>query len=65
VLVLVTLFQRTPSRKLTTVGILLMGVLLGLIAIIGIISLNWRIALSTAPFLACTVWHFGTRPRAT
>ena len=55
VLLLVTLFQSVPGRYLTYAGILCLGCLLGLMAIIGLIDLNFRILLSTLPFLICSV----------
>ena len=60
--VLYTLFQKTPSRRLTSVGIVLMGVLVLLLALIGVLSTNARIGASTLPFLTLGVIHFA-RPR--
>jgi hypothetical protein len=57
-LVLFTLFQKTPSHRLASIGIILMGVLVLLLAVIGVSSSNVRIASSTVPFLALTVIHF-------
>lgn len=48
---LVTLFQREPSRLLTYAGIAGIGLLLGLMFFIGVIDTNLKIALSSAPFL--------------
>jgi hypothetical protein len=56
-LVLFALFQRTPSRRLTSIGIVLMGVLVLLLALIGILD-NAKIGLSTLPFLTLAVIHF-------
>jgi hypothetical protein len=61
--VLITLFQKTPSRRLASIGILLMGVLVLLLALIGALSASARIGLSTLPFLVLAVIFF-VRSRA-
>lgn len=50
-LLLATLFQKKPSSKITYWAIGLIGILFGLILFIGIITLNFKILLSTFPFL--------------
>ena len=60
-LVLFTLFQRTPSRRLTSLGVILMAVLVLLLALIGVLSKNPRIGLSILPFLTLAVVHFARR----
>ena len=50
-LLLATLFQKRPSSKITYWAIGLIGLLFGLILFIGIITLNFKILLSTFPFL--------------
>jgi hypothetical protein len=57
-LIFFTLFQPTPSRRLTTIGAALLSVLILLITLAGALSLNGKIVLSTLPFLAAVVWHF-------
>ena len=49
-LLLFTLFQNPPSKKLTYVSIGALGLLLGFMFIIGILSLNYKILLSVIPF---------------
>ena len=51
VLLLITLFQKSPSRLLTFLGLAGIGVLLVFMLIIGLLSLNFKVALSTLPFL--------------
>ena len=51
IILLVTLFQRTPGKVLTVVGLGCLSLLLVLMFIIGIIGLNWRILASTIPFI--------------
>lgn len=55
VLLLVTLIQKEPSRWLTYIGIAGLGLLLLLMAFIGVISLNYKIFLSTIPFIATAI----------
>lgn len=52
---LVTLFQRTPSRVLTYAGVAGIGVLIVLMFLIGVMSMNPRIAGSCVPFLILAV----------
>ena len=51
ILLLFTLFQKTPSKILTYIGISGLGLLLGFMFVIGVMSLNAKITLSTIPFL--------------
>lgn len=48
---LITLFQKSPSKIMTYIGIVGIGILLFLMFIIGCISFNLKILLSTIPFL--------------
>lgn len=50
-LLVITLFQKTPSKILTYISIGGLGILLAFMFIIGIISLNFKIILSTIPFI--------------
>ena len=50
-LLIITLFQAKPSKKLTYVGIVGLGLLLGFMFIVGMLSLNYKIIVSTIPFL--------------
>lgn len=54
-LLLFTLFQNKPSKKLTYISIFCLGILLGFMLIIGIISLKYKIALSTIPFIVVSI----------
>ena len=51
VLLLITLFQKRPGKILTYVGIGCIGILIVLMFFIGCISFNFKILLSTLPFL--------------
>lgn len=50
ILIFITLFQSTPTKKLTYSGIACMSILFGMMTIVGLLSLKWTILLSTLPF---------------
>lgn len=50
-LLLITLFLKGTSKILTYIGIACLGLLLGFMFFIGITSLNFKILVSTFPFL--------------
>jgi hypothetical protein len=50
-LLLGTLFQHRPGRYLTFIGMGAIGVLLWLIAGVGLMQLNFRMVLSTIPYI--------------
>jgi hypothetical protein len=50
-----TVFQRTPSRMLTYAGIAGLGLLLVLMFVIGLLTRNMKILVSTIPFLVVAV----------
>jgi hypothetical protein len=56
IILLMTLFWPKNQRFLTYLGIAGIGVLLGFMFIIGCLSLNYKIVLSTVPFLVLAVW---------
>lgn len=55
IILLITLFQKKPGRVMTFIGVASLGLLLGFILVIGIISLNYKIFLSTLPFVITAV----------
>lgn len=55
VLLLITIFQKEPSKRLTYLGIGSLSLLLLLMAFIGMISFNYKILLSTVPFIFMAV----------
>jgi hypothetical protein len=55
VILVVTLFQKTPSKSLTYISIGSLGILLGLMFVIGFMSLNYKIIISTIPFIVVSV----------
>lgn len=56
-LLIITLFQKQPSRKLTIIGIILMGLLVLLLLLIGILGLNFKIILSVIPFISLSIFY--------
>ena len=54
-LLLVTLFQREPGKRLTWVGMAAIAVLLLFMFLIGALSVNFKILFSTVPFLVLAV----------
>jgi hypothetical protein len=55
-LLIFTLFQKQPSKILTFIAIGCLGLLLGFMFIIGLISVNFKIIGSTVPFLGLAAW---------
>ena len=55
ILLLITLFQKQPSRWLTFAGIACLGLLLVMIFVVGLIGGNFKTVISTIPFLVTAV----------
>ena len=56
ILLLITLFQNNPSKILTIISIGGLGLLLSFMFVIGILSANFKILLSTIPFLVISIF---------
>lgn len=56
ILLLITLFQREPGKILTFIGLACLSLLLLFMFLIGILSLNFKILLSTIPFIITGVF---------
>ena len=54
ILLIISLFQNNPSKKLVIAAIAALALLLLLILVVGILSKNYKIALSVTPFLIFT-----------
>lgn len=54
-LLAVTLFQASPSRVLTFLGIAGIGLLMGVMLLAGLLGPNLKVILSTVPFLGTSV----------
>lgn len=55
ILLFITLFQEAPNRKLTYAGISCIGLLLLFMFFIGVISVNFKILISTLPFIVVAI----------
>lgn len=58
---LFTLFQKKPRKMLTGIGMGFLGILLVIMFVVGIASLNFKIILSTLPFMVIaglTIKHY-------
>jgi hypothetical protein len=51
-----TLFQKRPNKLLTYISIGGLGILLGFMFIVGLMSANYKIVISTLPFLIVSVF---------
>jgi len=63
-LLLITLFQIVPNKKMTYLGMIGLGILLAFIAVIGILSTNIKIITSVIPFFLIgliALKHYGSR----
>lgn len=55
VLLLVTLFQKTPNKTLTYISIGCLGILLVLLFAIGVMGLNYKMSAAALPFIFTAV----------
>lgn len=55
VVLIITLFQKQPGKRLTIIGMISIALLLTLLFVIGVMSLNYKILLSSIPFMATLV----------
>jgi hypothetical protein len=55
VILVITLFQKQPGKLLTYIRIGSLGLLLGFMFVIGLMSLNYKIIISTIPFITVAV----------
>jgi hypothetical protein len=60
-LLLFTVFQKKPGKWLTLIGIAMLSVLVLMIFLIGILGLNYKIFISTLPFLVSAGMYFANR----
>lgn len=54
-LLIITIFQKSPAKSLTYVGLAGLGLLFVFIFFIGILSLNLKVLISTLPFLIVAI----------
>ncbi|MBI1306725.1 MAG: hypothetical protein GC181_08935 [Bacteroidetes bacterium] len=61
-ILLITLFQKNPSKWLTYLGMFSLAVLLGFMLFIGLLGFNAKIILSTLPFVTTCVLFSVLKP---
>lgn len=54
-LLLITLFQKTPGKWLTYIGMGMLSLIMLMILLIGLLEMNWKMILSAMPFLVFSV----------
>jgi hypothetical protein len=52
----ISLFVKKHLRLLTFVGLACIGILILFVLLVGVLALNWKIIVSTLPFLTTAVW---------
>lgn len=57
-----TLFQKLPGRRLTLGGLSCIGILMLMIFVTGLLSMNYKIVLSVVPFLGIAYVVVRSRP---
>lgn len=55
IVLVITLFQRTPNKTMSYISIGCLGILLAFIFVIGLMELNFKIIISTIPFLVVAI----------
>lgn len=50
ILLIITLFQPQPNKRLTFIGLACLGILMAVILLVGILGLNYKVVLSVIPF---------------
>jgi hypothetical protein len=53
---LITLFQKKPNKIIYLIGISGLGLLLGFMFIVGLLTLNFKIIASTVPFISMSIY---------
>jgi hypothetical protein len=57
ILVVISLFLKGPGRKISLAILISLGLLVLLILLTGIMGSNWRVMLSTVPFLSVSGYY--------
>ncbi len=55
IILIATLIQKSPSKILTYISIGSLGLLLGFMFVIGLMSFNYKIVISTIPFIVISI----------
>jgi hypothetical protein len=54
-MLIITLFQKVPSKRLSLWAVLCLGLLLGFMLIIGLMAMRWKIVISVLPFVSVLI----------
>ncbi len=57
IILMITLFQKEPNKRMSHIGIALIAFLFVFVLFIGLLSMNWKVMLSTLPFIILAVMH--------
>jgi len=55
IILFLSLFQKTPSKIMTYIGLAGLAVLLFFITLVGVLGMNYKIVLSTVPFIVTSI----------
>ena len=61
ILILISLFKPKADKRLTFIGMILLGLIVLLFLLIGLMGLNWRMIISTIPFLLIATYFLYRR----
>lgn len=61
IILLVTLFQKEPGKVLTRIGIIGLGILIVFIFLIGLWKFNYKVMLSSLPFIIVSIFALKKR----
>lgn len=56
IILLYQAFQPVPNRRWVYIGLALPAILVLFILLVGVLSANWKVMVSTMPFLGAAVW---------
>lgn len=60
-LLLLSAIRKVPNKIVNLIGWLCLAVIVSLILLVGLLALNWKIILSTVPFIVLSVLFFRNR----
>lgn len=55
IILFLTLFQKTPNKIMTYIGLTGLAALLFFITLVGVLGMNYKIVLSTVPFIVTSI----------
>ncbi len=61
ILLIVSMLKKTPGKIINLTGILLLGLIVLFLLLIGILAVNYKILLSTVPYIILAAFYFYIR----